>query len=146
MSTVQKSDPALLRKAIMIVVVGIIVGSLLIICFERFQGPFLNWLLSEPEKIEYRLGLFCFFYAVFGSAPLFAFSVYLWSFGDRVMRVQRFPLPGHGVIRDTSILKAQEAVARGRIFKIMAISLGAVGVMLCYAFWWLASTLEKTSS
>ena len=145
MSTVQKADPALRRKAMLIVVSGIVVGTLLIIVFERFQGPFLEWLLSEPENLEYRLGLFCFFSAVFGSAPLFAFAVYMWSFGDRVMHARRFPLPGHRVVRDTPILEAQAAIERGRVFKIMAISLGLAGVILCYAFWWLASALAMNA-
>ena len=146
MSALQKADPAARRKALLIVVVGTVVGPLLILGFERYRTPFLNWLLSEPEKLEYRMGLFCFFAAVFGSAPLFAFSVYLWSLGGRVMHAQRFPLPWHRVVRDTPIIYGKAAIVRGRIYKIMAISLGAVGVMLSYAFWKLVSMLARSSA
>lgn len=145
MSTVQKADPAVRRKAILIAIVGTVVGTLLIIGLERGRTPFLNWLLSEAENLPYKLGLFYCLAAFFGSAPLFAFAVYLWSLGDRVMSARRFPLPGHPVIRDTPILEGQVALARGRIFKIMAISLGIIGIMLCYVFWVLTSTLARSS-
>jgi hypothetical protein len=58
MRTVQKADPVMGLRAMLIVVVGTEVGTLLIIGFERYRMPFFNWLLSEPERLECRLGLF----------------------------------------------------------------------------------------
>jgi hypothetical protein len=125
---------------------GAVVGVLLIIGFERWRMPFLDWLVSEPEKLSYRVGLFSIIASVLGSAPVFGFCIYLWSLGGRVMRDQRFPLPGQRVVRDTPILQGQAALARGRIFRIMAVSLGVAGVMLCYAFWRLVAVLAKNSA
>ena len=146
MSKIQKADPGARRKALLIVGLGIMIGALLIIGFERFRTPLLNWLLSKPEKLLYRVGLFCFFSSVLGSAPLFGFSVYLWSLGGRVTRFKRFPLPGHRVVRDTPILEGQAALARGRVFKIMAVLFGAAAVMLCYAIWSLFAIFLKNSA
>jgi hypothetical protein len=63
-----------------------VVGVLLIIGFERCRMQFLDWLLSEPEKLSYRLGLFSIIASVLGSAPMFGLSIYLsvvsWRQGD----------------------------------------------------------------
>jgi hypothetical protein len=107
MSKIQKDDSGARHKALLIVVLGIMMGDLLIIGFERFRTPLLNWLLSKPEKLFYRVGLFCFFASVLGAAPLFGFSVYLWSLEGRVIRFKRFPPPRHRVVRDTPILEGQ---------------------------------------
>ena len=81
--------------------------------------------------------------AGFGAIPLFAFSVYLWSLGCKVLNYQRFPLPGQRVIRDTPILEGQAALTRGRVLKTLAVFLAVAGVMLCFVFWWLISILEE---
>jgi hypothetical protein len=146
MSTVQKADAGARRKALLIVAFGTVVGALLIIGFDRYRMAFLDWLVSEPEELSYRLGLICFIGSVLGSVPVFAFAIYLWSLGRRVMRDQRFPLLGQRVVRDTLILEGQAALARGRIFRIMAVSLGVAGVVLCYAFWRLVAVLSKNSA
>jgi hypothetical protein len=145
MSKVQKAEPGARRKALLLVGLGTLTGALLISGFELCRRSILNWLLSEPEKLSYRAGLLCFFTSVMGSAPLFGVSAYLWSLGGRMIRIQRFPLPGHRVVRETPILEGRAALARGRVFKIMAVLFGVAGGMLCYAFWRLIAIFVKNS-
>jgi hypothetical protein len=86
MSTVQKPNAGARFKALLILALGAVVGVLLIIRFERYRVPFLGWLISEPEKLSYRLGLFSIIASVLGSAPMFGLSIYLsvvsWRQGD----------------------------------------------------------------
>jgi hypothetical protein len=91
----------------------------------------------------HRLGILIVLTAGFGAITLFAFSVYLWSFGCKVSNYQRFPLPGQRVIRDTPILEGQTALMRGRVLKTLAVFLAVAGVTLFFVFWWLISILEE---
>jgi len=130
----------------LLVVVGALVGSVLIVGFQRCRGPLLEWLLSEPEPSGNRLRLLFACAAVFTSAPLIAFAVYLWFFGGRVVRAQRFPLPGQRVIRDTPILEGQAATARGCGLKVVAVLLCVAAIVLCSMFWRLVSMLSRSAT
>lgn len=146
MTSVQKADPIARRRAMLLVVTGAFVGSALIVGFERCRAPLLEWLLSEPEELGHRLRLLFACAAVFTSAPLIAFGVYLWSLGARVIRAQRFPLPGQRVIRDTPILERQAAIARGRGLKVVAVLLCVAAIVLCSMFWRLAWVLSRSTT
>ena len=143
MTDVQRADSAARRKAITIVIISAIVGSLLIVVFETYRAQLYEWLLSDHEKLANRLRILIILTAGFGTITLFAFSVYLWSFGCKVSNYQRFPLPGQRVIRDTPILEGQAALMRGRVLKTLAVFLAVAGIMLCFVFWWLISILEE---
>lgn len=146
MTSVQKADPAARRQAVLLVVVGALVGALFLVGFERYRAALLDWFLSYPKQLAYRLRFFFILAAVSGSAPLFALAVYLWSLGGKVMRAQRFPPPGHRVYRDTPILEGHAAIARGRGFKRFAVFLGVASALLWCAFWRLASTLVERAA
>ena len=143
MTDVQRADSATRRKTITIVIISAIVGSLLIVVFETYRAQLYEWLLSDHEKSAHRLRILIILTAGFGAITLFAFSVYLWSFGCKVSNYQRCPLPGQRVIRDTPILEEQAALTRGSVIKTLAVFLAVAGVMLCFVFWWLISMLEE---
>jgi hypothetical protein len=65
-------------------------------------------------------------------APQFFVTYYLFTFGRRVVRAQRFPPPGQSVVRDTKIILSNEAVRRGRVLQCLAVA-GAV-IMCCMMF------------
>jgi hypothetical protein len=143
MTDVQKADPVARRKAIIIVIVSAIVGSLLIVVFESYRAQMYDWLLSDDGKLAHRLRILIILAAAFGALPLLAISMYLWSLGCKVSNYQRFPLPGQKAIRDTPILEGQAAMTRGRVLKTSAVFLSVAGVMLCFVFWWLILKLEE---
>ena len=130
----------------MLVVVGALVGSLFIVGFDRYRAPLLEWFLSDPEVLVDRLRFFFILAAVSGSAPLLALAVYVWTFGGKVIRAQRFPPPGHRVYRDTPILEGDKALARARGFKRFAVFLGVASALLWCAFWRLASALVERAA
>jgi hypothetical protein len=139
----QKADPAARRQAVLFVVFGTLAGALLLVAFERYRTPLRDWLLSEPEQFASRLRLLFHVTAFFLSAPLFVFAVYLWSLGGKVMRARQFPPPRHRVVRDTSLLQGEAALARGRRIKVLAVCLGTAGAVLWVQFWWLAMALGE---
>src|SRR5574341_1091413 len=124
MSKIRKADPAARRQALLFVILGALVGSLLIVGFERYSMPFRDWLLSEPGDLSHRLRLGFFLAAAFLSAPLLVFAVYLWLLGVKALRAREFPPPGYRVIRDTPVIGGHAAVLRGRGLKIVALCLG----------------------
>jgi hypothetical protein len=58
---VQRADSAARRKAIIIVIISAIVGSVLIVAFESKRSHLFDWLLSDQEKSVHRLKIFIFF-------------------------------------------------------------------------------------
>ena len=130
MTEVRRPDPAARRLAVLLVIVGVLVATLLIVGFERYGTPLRDWLLSEPGELGYRVRLVFFLSAAVLSAPLVAFAVYLWSLGAKVLRARQFPPPGSRVIRDTPVIGGQAAVLRGRGLKVLAVCLGVASVLL----------------
>jgi hypothetical protein len=138
MTELRRADPAARRQAVVFIVLGAFAGALLIFGFERYRIPFRDWVLSEPGKFALRVRLVFLFLGVFSAVPLVAFAIYLWSFAASVLRARQFPPPGYRVIRDTRIVFGQAATSRGRAFKMLALVLGVVAVLLCLHLWRLA--------
>ncbi len=139
MTEVRRADPAARRQAVLLIILGALVGTLLIVGFERYRTPLRDWLLSEPGEMAHRVKLVFLLSAAVLSAPLVAFAVYLWSFGAKVLRARQFPPPGFRVIRDTPVIDGRAAVLRGRGFKVLALCLGVACVLLWLLLWRLAS-------
>jgi hypothetical protein len=130
MTEVRRADPAARRQAVRFVILGALVGTVLIVGFERYRTPVHDWLLSKPEELAHRVKLVFLLSAVVLSAPLLAFAVYLWSLGANVLRARQFPPPGYRVMRDTPVIGGRAAVSRGRAFKLLALCLGIASVLL----------------
>lgn len=47
----QKADPVARRQAVVLFILGAVVGALLIHGFERYRLPLHDWLLSEPGEV-----------------------------------------------------------------------------------------------
>lgn len=138
---VQKADPAARRKAILIVVIGALIGALLIGGIECYRDRLADWI---GDAVIARHGRVRFlFLLVVGmlSAPLVVFAVRLWSLGNKVRRAQQCPPPGYRLIRDTRIIRGSAAVMRGRIFKILSAGLVVALGLLFFLAWRLARTL-----
>jgi hypothetical protein len=143
MTDVQRADSTAWRKAIIIVIISAIVGSLLIVVFESYRLQMFDWLLSDHGKLAHRLRILIILAAAFEAIPLFSCSVYLWPLGCKILNYKRFSLPGQRVIRDTLILEGQAAMKRGRVLKTLAVFLAVAGVILCFVFWRLIAILEE---
>jgi hypothetical protein len=130
MTDVQRADPAARQQTVRLVTLSALVGTVLIIGFERYRTPLRDWLVSEPEAMAHRVNLVFLLSAAVLSAPPLAFAIYLWSLGAKVLRARQFPPPGYRVIRDTPVIGGQAAVSRGRGFKVLALCLGVASALL----------------
>ena len=143
MTEIRKADPAARRQAVQLLVVGAFVGAVLIVGFERYRAPLLDWLLSEPDELAARVMVVFLLAAALLSAPLVGFAVYLWSLGAKVLHAGEFPPPGYGVIRDTPVIDGQAAMSRGRGLKVLALCLGLAAALSWLLFWRLALLLGQ---
>jgi hypothetical protein len=143
---VQRADPAARRLAVVLVVAGALVGSLLIAGLERYRAPLYDWILSDPQHRWQRLRLLFLLSTGVLSVPLLGFAAYLWMLGGRVVRAQRWPPPGQRVVRDTPVLHGRAAVWRGRTLRVLAACLGAAWALLWLLSWRLASMLGQRAA
>jgi Na+-driven multidrug efflux pump len=142
MNEIQKADPVARRQALLLIVFATAIGSLLIAGFEHYREPFREWLTSEPAETASRAKLALYVAVLILCAPLIAFAAYLWLFGARVLRAQRFPPPGSRVIRDTPVVEGHGATTRGHVIQILAVCLGIGAALLWVFFWWLARMIS----
>ena len=146
MTEIRRADPAARRQAVWLLIVGMLVGGLLILAFERYGAPLREWVGSDPRDARQRIKLALVLLAVLLSVPVVAFAAYLWAFGAKVLRTQQFPPPGYRVIRDTPVVAAQAATMRGHAFRILALGLGAASLLLWLMLWRLARALATGPS
>jgi hypothetical protein len=73
--------------------------------------------------------------------PLLLVSAHLWRFGARIVCAERFPPPGHRVVRDTIVQHGRSAVVRGRVLMALALVLVGAGGLLGLSLWRLAGML-----
>jgi hypothetical protein len=142
MTDIRRADSVVRRQALLVLIVGMCVGALLIVAFERYRIPLSEWVLADPGAAAQRGRLVLLLLTVLLLAPLLAFAAYLWSLGGRVVRAREFPPPGLRVIRDTSIITGERAVSRGRLLKILALGCCVVSVALGLLLWRFLSVLS----
>jgi hypothetical protein len=142
MTEVRRADPAVRRQAVLILVVGTILGALLIVGFQRYHIPIRDWIRSEPGASAQRANWALLLLAAFLIGPLLGLATYLWSLGGRVLRAREFPPPGLRVIRDTPVITGEGAISRGRLLKLLALGCGIASVALGLLLWRLASLLS----
>src|SRR5262245_33597326 len=130
MTEIQRAEPAARRQAVLLVVVGAVVGTVLLVALVRYRAPLREWLLSEPERLADRLRLAFLLASVALSAPLFGFAAHIWCLGNKVTRARQFPRPRYRIFCDTPVLREQGALTRGRSFRILAVFLAMVAMVM----------------
>jgi len=71
------------RNAMLVLLLSLAFGSAAILAYGWYWSVFLNFLVSEPEKLPERINLVLFIAAVALSAPLVCVGAYLWRLGSR---------------------------------------------------------------
>jgi hypothetical protein len=141
--TVQRADPGARRQALILVGAAALVGTLLLLGFERYGESLRDWVLSDPEQSRSRLRLLFILFAAGASAPLLAFGGYLWVLGHKIVSAKQFPPPGQRVVRDTEVVEGEAAMARGRALKVFAVVLCAFCIMFWMLLWRIAAFIRS---
>ena len=135
MTEIQRADPKSRRQVLLIVLVGTLIGTALILAFEQYRPELGRWLEDSPLESRTRLGVLFAAMAILGCLPLLGMAIYLWFWGDRIIRAQRFPPPGTLVVRDTAVVRDRAAVRRGRIIKAIAAVFAVAALGFLFALW-----------
>ena len=141
LTEIRKADPVARRRAVLLVAIAAVVGSLVLAAFEQYRDPLLAWLLSRSAGSHRLWVAFAVTLATL-CAPLVILAVYLWALGVSVQRARQWPPPGYRVIRDTLVVDGPPADRRGRVLKALAVCLGVGSCVLLLAVWRLAAMLR----
>jgi hypothetical protein len=125
-----RADPRARRRALAIVVVGGVLGLLAI-------EWLLPWARGRVEQAVYEGGLpqsaVCksvLAFLMLVAASVGAFGVYVFRFGGRVVREERFPPAGVKVVRNTRVVHGRAARILGRAQAINGALLVALAIAL----------------
>lgn len=132
---VQKADSQARRRAILTIVLGTVAGCVFILLFKHYGPALQDWITQDPDKLAARVQSGLLIAVALVSVPLLAFAAYLWRFGSRIARAERFPPPGYAVLRDTPVLRGRPARRRGRLAQALAGFLAFMACALPIVFW-----------
>jgi hypothetical protein len=105
-------------------------------CLLIFWGR--PWLKSYLEGLEPGAALHFINWSITGIfLSILPISAFLFRFGQKIVRAERFPPPGTKVIRDTEVLRGGKAIARGRLFIGIALVVAvlALGSAVFFPYW-----------
>lgn len=138
MVEIQRADPITRRRAVSLVVLGVLIGATIVFAFERYRPVIERCLRSDPDQLTQRLATVTTLSVLVTAVPLFAFAVHLWIRGKRVRRDQRFPLQSERLVRDTPVIRGKAAARRGVVLQCLAIALAVLATGLAVVLWRLA--------
>jgi hypothetical protein len=136
---IRRANPAFRRLMVIAFVAATTVGALLVTALDRYQPALVHWIQSDPAMSAQRGRLVVLVLAGCLTAPLFGTALYLWLLGEKMVRTQEYPPPGFRVIRDTAVIRGEGAIARGRLFKVLALGCGLAAIAIGLLLWRLAS-------
>ncbi len=124
------------RRKFLIKITILYTVALALGCLLIFWGR--PWLKSYLDSLEPRAALnFITWSLIVIFLSILPISAFLFRFGQKIVRAERFPPPGTKVIRDTEVLRGGRAVARGRLFIGIAlvVAILAVGSAVFFPYW-----------
>lgn len=134
MTQIQRADPAARRRALKLLLVGLVLGLILIQLLETALEEQEQWLLDnlplilENSQLVVVLGIVM-------ALPLAGLSIYLLLFANRIARAERFPPPGVAVTRDTPVIEGAAARRRAWLLRILAMVIFLCGYTLPWVLW-----------
>ncbi len=143
MGDIQRADPVLRRRALWLLIAGIVMGGVVIAGFEHYRPWLQRWLVSEPAYFKHRLLLVTTILIAATSIPLVAASAYVWRRALRARVARRMPPPGERVIRDTPVLVGEAALRQARIQQRIAVALSICAIALAMLLWRMAALIAN---
>lgn len=136
---IDKADPALRRRLILLLLIATAVGFVLI----RAYPTFVNWALGDPDTAAAR-SIWIAASLLLLLLPVLLVARSVWRFGQASAENGRFPPQGQTVIRDTRVLRDAAAVRRGRLLQWLAVILSVLTLSLPLAMWLMIGALLGT--
>lgn len=123
---IQKADPTARRKSLLAAglagIVLLVTGLMFGFGASDRVDAIAGFILESPRTGVIAMAI--------GALPIVLFAIYLFVFGARVIRAERFPLPGQAVVRDTPIREGRAAIVHGRVLQALAVLLAVAAAAL----------------
>ena len=138
----QPADPRAQRRALILLIAGLVVGVLLIWGLERYTPALRRWITEDPAAAPARLRTAIAIFALVVVVPPIAFGGYFWWIGVRIRRSGRYPPPGLAMIADTGVLTGDAAIRRAAILQAFGAIIAAVALGAAVVLWRMAALVE----
>lgn len=137
---IHAADPRARRTAIALLVAGLIVGTALLLFFDRARPEIARWILADKQQVAFRARIVLSVVAVIVVGPLVGFAAYFFRLGAATVRSARFPPPGTAMLHDTRVIAGDAAHTRGRVLQAVSVMLVVLALAIAVLLWTLAST------
>ena len=132
MPDIQKADPNAIRVAVAIVASATLLGIVAINVTDGFRSELAAWVRQDVGR---RVPMVIAGVTLLTVGPVLGVAGYLWCFGQRMIRTQRYPPEGFRMIRDTPIVTGHSAIRQGRVVTGLAAGIGVAGMLLAIVLW-----------
>ena len=139
MGEIQRANPAALRLKLLVLGCAAVAGVVLISLARSFRPAFTAWVEQEP-RARFRLVMEAAI--LLTSGPLLGLASYLWYFGRRIRRAERYPLSGFRVMRDTPVATGEAARRRGSRVQFLAVLIAVAALLLAASLWQFQSLMS----
>jgi hypothetical protein len=136
---IHAADPRAKRTALVVILASLIVGTALIILFDRARPAIGRWVFADQQQVALRARVVLSVVAVIAAGPLIGFAAYFYRLGGATVRSARFPPTGAAMIYDTPVVSGDAARTRGRILQVLAVMLVVAAIAMAGLLWTLAS-------
>ena len=138
---IQPADPTARRVALLAVGAGGLLAIVVGFCATAFpettssiKNALTGFFVTSPHLLPIASGI--------GVLPVIFVSIYLYSFGNRIVRAKRFPLPGQKVVRNTRIRQGEAAITHARRLQTLSVAL----ILTCAAIPFILAGIVRSLS
>jgi hypothetical protein len=135
---IHRADPRARRNAIIMVVVGGIVGAAILHALGESSEGFSAWV----ERDAVRAGKTLYAVLAIGfSAPMLGLAFWMRRFAARISRARRYPPPTARLTRDARVRTGASAAAIARLHNLLAAFLALMAIVVPVLLWRVYGTL-----
>ena len=139
MAEMHHATPGAGRRVAVHIAIAAIAGLTVIALFQAAQPALLDWATADPQSTRARAQLLIAMLAALVVAPVVGIAIYLARLGARIVREERFPPEGLGIMRDVTVMRGPAAVRKGRVLQIAAAILVVLSALMILTLWRLAT-------
>ena len=139
----QPADRGVRRLAIVITVIGTVVGLLVIMFVQSRLTRLDPSRMNDPRELAHSLRPLVWILTIGFAVPVIGVAAYLWRFATRIVADDRFPPIGARLTQDVTVLHGRDARHRALLFKVVAVVLSLAAVGFVTILWRLAALVER---